>query len=151
MSRYGFWMYTIYVMWELQAETIIEYPLHSLLKIELTIYFPSYFKNLNQRVSWVAQSTKHLLSAQVMIQSPGIEPCIRLHAQQGVGFSLSLCLRPPLLCALWFFLCQIKPLQNNKRTNKNLNQRVDNKMLIVNKLLETHCQIIERMSTQMIQ
>ena len=67
---------------------------NQMLHLPLSYHILREFNNTSFRGSWVAQSVKHLPSAQVMISGPGIRPHIRLPAQQGVCLSLSICLSP---------------------------------------------------------
>ena len=61
--------------------------------------------------TWVAQSVKHLPSAQVRISGSWDGAHIRLPTQQGLCFSLSLCLPPQLVFSLSLSLSQInKPI-----------------------------------------
>ena len=54
--------------------------------------------------AWVAQLVKHLPLAQSWTRGPGMEPLIRLFAQRGACFSLSLCL-PLSACVLSLSVC----------------------------------------------
>ena len=60
-------------------------------EVEKAIDGKSILKGLRSRGARVAQLVKRLPSSQVMILSPGIEPCIGPPAQWGVCFSLAFC------------------------------------------------------------
>lgn len=59
--------------------------------VDTEIRSPSLYLITSWRGAWLPQSVKSLVLAQVMTQSPRMEPCTRLPAQRGARFSLWHC------------------------------------------------------------